>query len=138
MYKNLVDNGRLVLEFGGKGNIESIEKKIRENLLSRGYVKQSEIDLWYFPSIAEYTMELQNAGFNVTLAQLYPRPTRLADRETGIKDWITMFGSSFFKNVAESDIESIKEKVQKSLEPTLFKNGEWFADYKRLRIVAHK
>src|SRR5690606_23648284 len=136
MYRALKQDGRIVVEFGGKGNVGLIEQQIRKSLIDRGYAQQSELKLWYFPSIAEYATELERAGFEVNLAQLYDRPTELADEKTGIKDWIAMFADSFFQGVETADIENIKEEVQRSLQAKLFKNGKWYADYRRLRIVA--
>ncbi len=74
----------------------------------------------------------------MTFAQLYERPTELADEETGIKDWLSMFGNAFFHGVEKSDIEDIKSEIQQILRPQLFRNGKWYADYKRIRIIAEK
>lgn len=138
MFANLKENGRLVLEFGGKGNVQTIVKELRSSLASRGYAKESKLQLWYFPSIGEYTTQLETRGFSVTMAQHFDRPTELADEKTGIKDWISMFGSRFFEGVALEDIEDIKTEVQENIKSTCFKNGKWYADYKRLRIIAVK
>ncbi len=138
MYENLSYGGRIVLEFGGKGNVEFILKQVQKSLEDRGYKEQSKLNLWYFPSISEYTMELESKGFEVTFAHLYDRPTELADEGSGIIDWLDMFGSSFFKGVKEVDVESIKNEVQANLMPHLFKNGKWYADYRRIRILAYK
>jgi hypothetical protein len=107
-------------------------------LTNRGYLEQSELKQWYFPSIGEYTTELEAVGFKVTMAQYFDRPTELADKTTGIKDWIAMFGKAFFKNVSLEHIEDIKQEVQEKIQSKCFKNGKWYADYKRIRIVAVK
>ncbi len=138
MYNNLIEGGKIVLEFGGKGNVKTIVEQLRTSLAKRGYSDQSKLKIWYFPSIGEYTTELDLAGFNVTFAQLYERPTELADEETGIKDWLSMFGNAFFHGVEKSDIEDIKSEIQQILRPQLFRNGKWYADYKRIRIIAEK
>lgn len=138
MFENLNPNGRLVLEFGGKGNVQTIVEQLRFSLAKRGYQQQSNLELWYFPSIGEYSIELEKAGFRVVMAQYFDRPTELADKESGIKDWISMFGESFFQDVAAGDIEEIKTEVQENVRPKCLTDGKWFADYKRLRIVAVK
>ena len=114
MYENLNSNGRIVLEFGGKGNVQTIVNELRNSLKIRGYEKQSELDLWYFPSIGEYSSELESVGFRVLFAEHYDRPTELADENSGIKDWISMFAESFFIGVRENHIEEIKNEVQES------------------------
>ncbi|MEH6405794.1 MAG: methyltransferase domain-containing protein [Leeuwenhoekiella sp.] len=138
MYESLKPGGRIVIEFGGKGNIASILNTLKETLRAHGYMKQANTELWFFPSISQYTSALEAAGFQVSLAQLYDRPTELADEKTAIKDWIEMFGSAFFKDVESGHKEQIKDEVQQTLKPQLFKSGKWCADYKRLRIIAHK
>jgi trans-aconitate methyltransferase len=138
MYENLKSNGKIVLEFGGKGNVQIIVDQLRDSLRTRNYLKQSDLDLWYFPSIGEYSTELESVGFRVLLAEHYDRPTELADEKSGIKDWISMFAESFFKDVSYNHIEEIKNEVQKKVKEKCLKNGKWFADYKRIRIVAIK
>ncbi|MDB4292854.1 SAM-dependent methyltransferase, partial [Maribacter sp.] len=101
-------------------------------------VKQSEVALWYFPSIGEYTSALEAEGFTVSFAQWYDRPTELVDEKTGIKDWLFMFCKPFLNGVLASDVLDIMNEVQEGLSPTLFRNGKWYADYKRIRIVAYK
>ena len=48
IYENLKPNGKMVVEFGGKGNVQTIVKQLRESLKSRNYIIQSELNLWYF------------------------------------------------------------------------------------------
>lgn len=138
MYENLNPNGKIVLEFGGKGNVQTIVNELRKSLKIRGYNRQSDLDLWYFPSIGEYATELESAGFRVLFAEHYDRPTELADKNFGIKDWISMFAESFFIEVLENHIEEIKNEVQEKIKDKCLINGKWYADYKRIRIVAIK
>ena len=138
MFDNLVIGGRIVIEFGGKGNVESIVNLLREKLAARGYKEAAQMNPWYFPSIGEYCTELERVGFRVTFATHFDRPTKLADNKNGIIDWVKMFGKVFFTNVKETDIEDISKEVQEELRTQLFKENNWFADYKRIRIVAYK
>ncbi len=138
MYDNLKPNGKIVVEFGGKGNVQTIVNVLRSALRNKGYIQQSELDLWYFPSIAGYTTALESAGFRVTFAEHYDRPTELADENSGIKDWISMFAESFFIGVAQDHVEEIKNEVQERVKEKCLINGKWFADYKRIRIIAIK
>lgn len=138
MYENLNPNGKLVVEFGGKGNVQTIVHQLRQSLHSRGYIKQSNLDLWYFPSIGEYSSDLESAGFRVVFAEHYDRPTQLADNSSGIKDWISMFGNHFFREVSKNHIEEIKNEVQEGVKEKCYIDGKWFADYKRIRVIAIK
>jgi trans-aconitate 2-methyltransferase len=138
MYKNLKRNGRLVLEMGGKRNVEGIINALCSALIKRGFTDNANAQTWYFPSLSEYTSLLENRGFRVTYAAHFNRETELKDNENGIKDWVKMFGSAYLKGINESVVNEILNEVQETLKATHFKNGKWYADYKRLRIVAVK
>ena len=138
MYNNLKKQGRLVLEFGGKGNVRIILDAVERILIESGYPEKAKIKNWYFPSISEYTTLLENNGFEVELAQLYERPTELSDSEKGIKEWLLMFGTAFFKGISIDKRDQIIDKIQEDVRDRCFINGKWFADYKRIRILAEK
>jgi len=138
MYRNLKRGGRVVLEMGGKHNIERIVTALQNSLIKRGFSENAAIPLWYFPSLSEYTGLLEKRGFRVTYAAHFNRDTNLNDTENGIKDWIKMFGSAFLKGIDETEVGSILDEVQDILESTNFRNGQWYADYKRLRVIAIK
>jgi hypothetical protein len=96
------------------------------------------LNLWYFPSIGEYSTELESAGFRVLFAEHYDRPTELADENSGIKDWLSMFAERFFIGVTPEHIEEIKNEVQANIREKCLVEGKWFADYKRIRVIAKK
>jgi trans-aconitate 2-methyltransferase len=130
--------GRLVLEMGGKGNVEEIIVAARKALTRHGHYSNAATQLWYFPSLSEYTTQLEKKGFRVQFAAHFDRPTELKDAENGVKDWIKMFLNAFFQNIPESESETILEEIQEAVKPTNYRNGSWYGNYKRLRIVAVK
>jgi trans-aconitate methyltransferase len=132
--KHLKPGGRFVAEFGGKDNVKQITDEVIHQLHKRGY--NLAVSWWYFPSIGEYTSVLEKYGFRVMLAQHYDRDTLLNDPDKGIIDWIEQFGNNFFKGVNPDDKTAILGDTQAALKSTLFRDGRWYADYKRLRIVA--
>lgn len=138
IFNSLKKKGRLVVEFGGKGNVETIISALRKALLKHGYIENSKLKRWYFPSISEYTQLLENKGFEVVFAHLYDRPTVLESQDSGIKDWILMFGEHFFKDVSDGDKQVILNEVQGDVKDTCFKEDKWYADYRRIRIHAIK
>lgn len=138
MYRNLRQGGRLVLEMGGKKNVEKITTALQNTLLKYGYQDNARTEVWYFPSLSEYTTLLEKRGFRVTFAAHFNRETELKDTDNGIRDWIKMFGRSYFKDMKEEIIDRITEEVQDLVKPINYRNNKWFADYKRLRIVAIK
>ena len=138
MYRNLKRSGRIVLEMGGKHNVEKIITALQNSLLKHGFTEQASKEIWYFPSTSEYTTLLEKRGFTISYAAHFSRETKLSDTENGIKDWVRMFGATFLKGIDEVKIEVILNEVQTALLPTHFRNGSWYADYKRLRIIAIK
>lgn len=138
MYNNLKPGGRLVLEMGGKGNVQTIIQALKKALINHGYKQQANRELWYFPSLSEYTGLLEEQGFRVTYAAHYNRETELKDTQHGIKDWVNMFGSAFLEGIEPAAKEKILDEVQETLRQTQFRNQKWYADYKRLRVVAIK
>lgn len=138
MRDNLKPNGKIVLEFGGKGNVQNIIQETKKVLSSKGYLKQSKADIWFFPSIGEYSLALEQEGFRVLYAKHFDRPTKLLDKKSGIVDWLTMFGNSFFEDVDKLEINNIKFEIQNNLTSKCFINDSWLADYKRLQIIAIK
>jgi trans-aconitate methyltransferase len=138
MYNNLKPGGRLVLEMGGKGNVEKIVNALRAALKKHGYKKNAARQPWYFPSLSEYTGLLEKQGFRVTYAAHYNRETELKDAQQGIKDWVDMFGSAFLEGIGNEEKDAILEDVQETLRHTQYRQHKWYADYKRLRVVAIK
>ena len=49
-----------------------------------------------------------------------------------------MFADSFLSAFPIEQQMSIVNDIEKQLYPTLYKNGIWFADYKRIRVIAIK
>lgn len=137
MYKNLKPGGRIVVEFGGKDNIGNMFQTLRHAFRQRGHIENAEINFWYFPSIGEYASKLEKAGFRVMRAEHYDRWTPLVG-ETGMRDWFLMFGKALFKGISEAEQTEILQEVQDALAPKHLKDGIWYADYKRLRIIAVK
>lgn len=130
--------GRFVAEFGGKGNVETIIKAM-EDVLSQEYgMDAQKINPWYYPSIGEYSTLLEQRGFRVTYAVHFDRPTPLKDGITGLNHWLNSFGDDYFHQYSEAEKEGIFQKIRKKVKPDLFHDGTWYADYKRIRVVALK
>jgi SAM-dependent methyltransferase len=113
----LKPGGRVVLEMGGKGNTASIVAIAPEHP-------------WYYPSIGEYASLLERHGLLAETAALFPRPTAV-EGETGLRDWLRMFASSFLPEDRIPEMEA-------ALRPKLYRDGAWYIDYVRLRMTARK
>lgn len=137
LYNSLKNGGRLVVEFGGKGNVKGITDAIELAAKNLGLAAKLTKDFWFFPSISTYTSLLEKNGFEVNQAWLFDRPTPLKG-PNGMHDWITQFAPHAFKNMHAEEVEAIKDFAIEILKPTHFVTNQWIADYKRLRIKAIK
>ena len=133
----LKPGGRLVAEFGGKGNIQTLMTAF-ENALSRLGVTSDGASPWYYPSLAEYSVLLENHGLEVRQASLFDRPTRLEDGDRGLANFIAMFGESFLRRLPQSQQKEYIQTVEHLARPDLWKASYWELDYRRLRLAAFK
>lgn len=127
--------GRFVAEFGGQGNIKAIATAL-SSIDTLNSTSQT-VSPWYFPSIGEYATHLEQQGFDVTYAVLFDRPTPL-ESDTGLKNWISMFASRFLEGLSIQQRTEAIQAIEHQLKPTLYRDGRWWADYRRIRIVAIK
>lgn len=138
VYQNLKPGGRFVAEMGGKGNIGLLVAAIKNVLLSHGFDKQAETHIWRFPGLGEYAYELEKTGFRVVYAIHFDRKTALQDADQGVSKWISMFGGGFFNGVPAEQKAIMVNEITEILRPYYCEDGQWFADYKRLRFIAIK
>jgi trans-aconitate methyltransferase len=137
IYQSLKPGGRFVAEFGGKGNVQTITDEIIGQIQIAGYLFKKEQFPWFFPSIAEYSNLMEEVGFRVTFAQHFDRPTQL-EGENGLINWIHMFAKHLFNGIPEHKTLEIVTNVETNLKSNLYKDGNWMADYKRIRVMGVK
>jgi trans-aconitate methyltransferase len=130
--------GRFVAELGGKGNIRKMQSAFDQTLSELTAAAPGEINPWYYPSVSEYATLLETNGLEVRFITLFDRPTPLADGEAGMRNWITMFASDYSAKLSPDMRESLLRRVEELLRPELFRDGQWWADYRRLRFSAWK
>jgi trans-aconitate methyltransferase len=133
--KALRTDGRLVVEFGGKGNCANISRAIQAVLKER--LQLDADDGWYFPSIGEYASLLERNRLMVTGAWLFDRPTIL-EGEAGLRNWIEMFCKPMFASVPADRYEATMAEIEAQARRTNYRDGIWYADYRRLRMMAWK
>jgi len=91
---------------------------------------------WYFPSLGEYASLLEQHGLEPTPAAPIDQPTPLHDPEAGLQNWLRMFANPYFVGLATAEGDRLCADIEQRLRPTLYREGRWFADYRRLRIAA--
>ncbi len=132
-WRALRPGGRFVAEFGGYGNVGKITSALESALASRGKAVACP---WYFPRSAEYRRLLEAAGFNVKTIKLFSRPTRLPG---DVGDWLKTFAHAYTAILPEEDRPGfITEVVNELRGPLCDEQGNWIADYVRLRFSAEK
>lgn len=136
VYDSLKPGGRFVAEMGGKGNVQKLITAAKSTLEKYGYHKQAQLSQWYFPSLGEYATRLEQHGFRVAFASHFDRKTPLQDGDRGVAKWIEMFAADYFKGVPEDQKQQMLTEITELLRPDYEENGQWYADYKRLRFIA--
>jgi len=125
--------GRFVTEFGGKGNIASIQAAVRTVFGPDADARSP----WFYPSIGEYAPLLERYGLEVRDASLFDRPTAL-EGDSGMDDWLRMFCASYLRDLAGESADEKIRQLAAHLRPTRYRDGVWTIDYRRLRILAVK
>jgi SAM-dependent methyltransferase len=129
----LVPGGRFVGELGGHGCVAKIRAALVVALARRG-IDGAAYDPWYFPTVEEYRGRLEAHGFTVGSIALIPRPTPLPGELAG---WLETFAESFMVALPPGDRPALLDEVSAALRPELCdRDGQWTADYVRLRFAA--
>ena len=143
--KALKPGGRFVAEFGGKRNVGAIVRALGSVLSEIGCEEPQALNPWYFPSIGEYAGLLEKQGFDVGYAVLFvsaalgeDRPTPLEGGSAGMANWIKMFAGGFLSGLSDDVRSHVIRTVEERLRSVLYRDGNWSADYRRIRIVAVK
>jgi hypothetical protein len=139
VFRALKPGGRFVGEFGGQGNIAAIVTAFHAVLTARG-LDPSKMHRWY-PTAERYSAMLEAGGFVVQSAIIVPRPTPLP---TGMAGWLSTFADPFLPELPEDGLpedgrSALLREVEAMLAPALRTDeGQWIADYVRLRFKATK
>jgi trans-aconitate methyltransferase len=138
IFRALRPGGRFVAEMGGKKNIRAMQDAFDAALVEIGAAEAGEVQPWYYPSVSEYSSLAERNGFEVRFITLFDRPTGLAGGASGLRNWIVMFGGDYLAKAGEPQREEFIRRVEEKLRPQLFRGDQWWADYRRLRLVAYK
>lgn len=126
--------GRFVAELGGYNCVRTLQAALIEELERRGHDGQAA-NPWYFPSVEDYGSRLAAGGFDVRHIALIPRPTPLPGDAMG---WLVTFSGCFTAVLPPAERQDYLECVRQRIKPYLCDaNGNWIADYVRLRFAAH-
>jgi SAM-dependent methyltransferase len=133
----LKPGGRYVGEFGGHANIAAIRTALIAVLAAHGF-PPAGAETSYYPTADAFRAVLEAGGFVVDSCQIIPRPTPLP--ESGMAGWLETFRGGFIDAAGVSDAlkdQIIAETVALLRPALLAADGQWTADYVRIRFSAH-
>ncbi|MFZ0339444.1 MAG: methyltransferase domain-containing protein [Terracidiphilus sp.] len=126
--------GRFVAEMGGLGNIAAIRVAFAAVLARLGHASLGERGN-YYPTPDAYTRHLTSHGFTVARMILFPRPTPLG--AGGMTAWLNTFCRGALDALPEDLRDTAVAETVALLAPALCdEEGNWTADYVRLRFIA--
>ena len=136
VFRALRPGGRFVGEFGGFGNIAAVLTAIDAALAADGFPVSDAGQ--FYPSVDEYAEIARRAGFDRFRGELIPRPTYLPG---GMDGWIRTFRQGYLeqRGLDEDSQARVISAAVELLRPRLCDwQGNWYADYVRLRFVAQR
>ena len=134
VHRVLKRGGRFVAEMGGHGNIAAIRVALMAVLARHGYGDRED-GVNYYPTPEGYARRLVRHGFKVEQIALIPRPTPIA--ESGMAGWLRTFRRGVLESLPATLRDTVVEETAALLAPALRdEDGNWIADYIRLRFIA--
>jgi len=131
----LKSGGRFVGEFGGQGNVAALEAALAE--AARDLTLPPFISTNRFSSLKEFAGDLEAGGLRPIFLQLFDRPTPLIGID-GARNWWRQFRAGYLESLSHEAQDAVLERAETLAKAKLWREGEWFADYVRLRFVALK
>jgi trans-aconitate methyltransferase len=130
----LKPGSRFVAEMGGHGNVAAIHVALRAVLERHGF-GGAEDGVNYYPTPGGYRRRLEQHGFSIERMSLIPRPTPLG--KGGMAGWLHTFRHGVLDGLPQ-DVSAVVVDECCSLLATALRDedGNWVADYVRLRFVA--
>jgi trans-aconitate methyltransferase len=129
--------GRFVAEFGGAHCVQTVRNAVRDELTERGLGDEHQgAPAWFFPTLPQYARVLEQAGLFVQSALWFERPTRL-EGDAGLSTWLELFCLPLLRALGDRRADVVLG-VERRCRAALFRDGSWWLDYTRLRVVASK
>ncbi|HKO47810.1 MAG TPA: methyltransferase domain-containing protein [Polyangiaceae bacterium] len=131
----LLPGGRLVAEFGGAGCVQTVVNAVQE-ILREWQIDPAPYVHWFFPSPGRYAGLLEANGLVPRELRYFERPTPVAGAD-GLSTWLALFQADLMKALGDRWPE-LCHRATKRCHSALFRDGQWWLDYVRLRVVATK
>ena len=115
----LKPGGRFVAEFGGHGNTRALLSAVYGSMEALGITQPEKYNPWFYPTIGEYAAALEGG-------------------EQGLANWLGMFASRLTAPVPDERREEFQRLVEQHGSSGLWREGKWWVDYRRLRVVGRR
>lgn len=134
IHRVLKPGGRLVCEFGARGNVARIE-----DAFARACAEQGEryASRFTFPEAGAFAELLRAHHFSPEVVVAYDRPTALKEGEHGLANWMRQFFAGTLQAMGARERETVLCRAEELARARLWDGSAWVADYRRLRVVAH-
>jgi hypothetical protein len=104
-------------------------------ILARHGYADREDGVNYYPTPGAYQTRLERHGFSIDRIDWIPRPTPLGER--GMAAWLNVFRRGVLDSLPAEIRQPVIDETCALLAPALQdEQGNWVADYVRLRFVA--
>jgi len=133
--RSLIQKGRMAVEFGGQGNVRHLSTAIET--VAQSFLGETVPHPWYYPGIAEFASILERHGLEVIQAAMIDRPTPL-EGDDGLRNWVRMFGQHWLSRIPSAQHDAFFQQIEEIAHPNLHRDSVWFADYRRIRMLARK
>ncbi len=133
IHRALKPKGMLICEFGGEGNISTVENAFSEACSEYGIVY---IPKFNFPSVKIFSDCLSANGFTIERIYDYDRPTALKNGEKGLENWLRQFFALSLDTMPKEIGNAVIRRVEETTKAKLWNGNEWIVDYRRLRAIA--
>ena len=127
--------GRFVAEFGGHGCVATVTRAVAE-VLAEWQIDAAPYLNWFFPRPGEYAGLLEAHGFVPRQVHYFERPTAMPG-EAGLGNWLGLFQAQLMTDLADR-WPDLCRLVSARCRSALYRDGQWFLDYVRLRFLATK
>jgi trans-aconitate methyltransferase len=137
MYNSLKEGGRILLQMGGKGNVEeaffAINKTI-EDFRWKDYFSNFKFP-YYFFGVEEYNDFLLQAKFKKSRIELIEKDMQHKGKE-GIKGWIKTTWLPYIENVPQQEREIFIEELLKNFVKNFPPDERGIYHVKAMRLIA--
>ena len=133
VHRALTPGGRFVAELGAAGNVATVTNAVTA-VLRDWHIDPTPYVSWFFPSPAAYASLLEAEGFTVRQLSRFERPTAVPG-EQGLASWLGVFQARLMADL-DDRWPTLCAEVATRCRGALFRDGQWWLDYVRLRVLA--